>query len=51
MRGKTTTALGSHEWLMSAINGEIEAPIGVKEGVVTLNVLVTNYIKTMRGAF
>lgn len=40
--GKTTTALGSHEWLINAIVGDIAAPIGVKVGVVTVKVLVTN---------
>jgi hypothetical protein len=36
------TAFGSQEWLIKAMAGEIEAPIGVKVGVVTAKVLVTN---------
>jgi hypothetical protein len=41
-RGKTTTAFGSHEWLIKATTGETHAPIGVKEGVDIVNVLVVN---------
>lgn len=41
-RGNTTTAFGSHEWLIKATTGETHAPIGVKAGVDTVNVLVVN---------
>ena len=45
-RGKTTTAFGSHEWLIKATTGETHAPIGIKAGVDIVNVLVVNlYIK------
>jgi hypothetical protein len=45
VRGKTTTAFGSHEWLMSATDGDTDAPSGVSEGSVMVNVLVTNCMK------
>jgi hypothetical protein len=41
--GKTTTALGSHEWLIRAMIGDTQTPIGVSEGDVQANELVKNY--------
>ena len=41
--GNTITAFGRHEWLISAIIGETNTPIGVSEGVVSVTVLVVNY--------
>ena len=41
--GNTTTALGSHEWLMRATDGATQAPSGLNVGVVTVNVFVVNW--------
>lgn len=41
-RGKTTTAFGSQEWLISAIRGDTDAPSGVSDGSLTVKVFVTN---------
>jgi hypothetical protein len=42
VRGKTTTAFGLHEWLIRAMAGEMETPIGVRLGVVKVKVFVVN---------
>jgi hypothetical protein len=41
-RGKTTTAFGSQEWLISAMGGETATPSGVKEGAVNVSEFVVN---------
>ena len=41
-RGKTMTALGSQEWLISATSGDTDTPTGVNEGEVNAKVFVTN---------
>ena len=41
-RGKTTTALGSQEWFISATVGDTHEPKGAKDGVEIVNVLVVN---------
>ena len=42
-RGKTTTALGSHEWFISATVGDTQEPKGARDDVETVNVLVVNW--------
>ena len=44
-RGKTMTALGSHEWFTNAIEGETQIPIGASAGVVSVKVLVVNCVR------
>jgi len=41
--GKTTTALGSQEWFISATVGDTQEPKGARDGVETVNVLVVNW--------
>jgi hypothetical protein len=41
-RGKTTTALGSHEWLNSAHSGDVATPTGVRSPVDSVNELTEN---------
>lgn len=40
--GKTTTALGLHEWFANAITGATLTPIGAREGEVRVKVFVVN---------
>lgn len=44
-QGKTTTAFGQQEWLKSAIVGEMETPIGVREGEERVKVFVVNCVE------
>jgi hypothetical protein len=47
--GKTTTALGSHEWLKSATKGETTTPMGVRSGAESVIAFVENcmYVLTL----
>jgi hypothetical protein len=42
-RGNTTTAFGSHEWLISATSGETHTPSGANDGEVSVIEFVVNY--------
>lgn len=37
--GKTAIAFGSHEWFARAKSGEMDIPIGAREGDVSVNAL------------
>ena len=39
------TALGSHEWFTKATAGDMQMPIGVRAGVVSVKVLVVNCVR------
>lgn len=41
-RGNTTTAFGSHEWLISATIGETQTPSGARDGEASVMEFVAN---------